>query len=57
MLRDKFLLSLTYVFLKTTRSPVYKNNTTNNVKNSAELKNIYSMNKYMNKQHIRKNTQ
>ena len=56
MLRDKFLLSLTYVFLKTTRSPVYKNNTTNNVKNS-ELKNIYSMNKYMNKQHIRKNTQ
>ena len=60
MLRDTFLPDIfawhSVFIIKTTYFPVYKNNTINNVKNTTELKNIYSMNKYMNKW-LRKNIQ
>ena len=60
MLRDMFLPDIfawhSVFIIKTTYFPVYKNNTINNVKNTTELKNIYSMNKYMNKW-LRKNIQ
>lgn len=55
MLRYIFARHSVFI-IKATYFPVYKNNTTNNVKNTTELKNIYSMNKYLNKW-LRKNTQ
>ena len=54
---ERYIFARHSVFIiKATYFPVYKNNTTNNVKNTTELKNIYSVNKYMSKW-LRKNTQ